>query len=146
MKRLSQVFIITFLVAVFAVAPTILAKNGPSKMNRAKAVRVETRTIHTQKAFRSLPKVRESVVDRTQKVVVTRVRFRPPAPLKEVIPPRPSPLAVWISGYWMFDPVLMEWVWVPGYWELTPIGSVWVPGYWTFRDGFYVWISGHWIL
>lgn len=93
------------------------------------------------------PAVRTSSAVYLNRTVTTlRVWVRPPAPLREVIPPRPAPFAVWISGYWMYNPVLDEFVWIPGYWDLCPVGTTWIPGYWKYRDGVFVWISGYWVL
>jgi len=72
------------------------------------------------------------------------VRFRPPAPRVEVIPVRPTPTAVWISGYWTYDYFLEEWVWVSGYWDLYPVSRVWVSGYWMPQDSVWVWVDGYW--
>lgn len=38
----------------------------------------------------------------------------PPPPVVEVVPPAPSPVAVWVGGYWRPEP---HWVWVRGRWR-----------------------------
>jgi len=81
-----------------------------------------------------------------QKIAVSRVRVAPPAARIEVIPARPAMHSVWIPGYWIYNPVIMEYVWNGGYWDYNPYGTRWIPGYWQLTDGFYVRISGRWIL
>jgi hypothetical protein len=42
------------------------------------------------------------------------VAATPPPPIVEVVPPAPSPVAVWVGGYWRPVP---HWVWVRGHWR-----------------------------
>ncbi|MSU65846.1 MAG: hypothetical protein EXS38_07045 [Opitutus sp.] len=67
----------------------------------------------------------------------------PPPPQREVIYERPTPVHVWIGGYWGW------WagrhVWIGGRWEMPPRTSmVWVPARWDFRGGRYVLVEGYW--
>jgi hypothetical protein len=96
----------------------------------------------------------------------------PPAPRAEVQPPRPSPHARWISGYWFYEAPSFHWI--DGIWdvpdedvkrELTvqapspppvapardePIDpqptatAVWTPGSWQWDGRGYIWIAGSW--
>lgn len=69
----------------------------------------------------------------------TEVRVRapkaPPAPIVE----RPSgvrisPDAVWVGGYWSWDPASNDFGWVSGAWKVPPGGMIWVPGRWVRDD------------
>ena len=92
----------------------------------------------------------------------------PPSPLQEVKPPRPSPHAVWISGFWKLADD--RWYWMKGWWrvpqrdieqKLTPKvatappppraerpgvcpvpGSVWTPGAWFWDGHGFSWVPG----
>ncbi len=78
--------------------------------------------------------------------IVTSVRFQPPATIPQIIPRRPTPRAVWISGYWMWDSNLLQWIWMDGYWDLHPRASIWIPGRWIDEGGLSIWIEGRWRL
>ena len=54
----------------------------------------------------------------------------PPPPLRtEVIPVAPSPVHVWINGYWGWGGG--RYAWTPGYWAVPPHrGHVWHPYRW----------------
>src|SRR4051812_15762496 len=50
----------------------------------------------------------------------------PPPPQREIIVERPSPMHVWVGGYWGWRGG--RHVWIAGRWEAPPRnGSVWVP-------------------
>jgi hypothetical protein len=67
----------------------------------------------------------------------------PPPPYQEVIVERPSPLHIWISGYWGWRGG--RHVWIAGHWELPPRENVvWVPPRWELRGNRYVLIQGYW--
>ncbi|HZV13482.1 MAG TPA: hypothetical protein VFA55_09730 [Candidatus Kapabacteria bacterium] len=67
----------------------------------------------------------------------------PPRPRIERRIPPPSPLHIWIGGYWGW--VGGRWLWTPGHWEAPPHpGWIWFPGRWKhFRDGYH-WTQGGW--
>jgi hypothetical protein len=70
----------------------------------------------------------------------------PPPPLRpsEVIPAQPVAEAVWVGGYWVYDPI-GRYEWVAGRWEVPPPRCmVFVPPHWSRRGGGYVYIHGHW--
>lgn len=74
------------------------------------------------------------------------VEGRPGRPLEElpaVIKPS-SPRAVWIPGYWGWDPYEREFIWVSGVWRMPPPGMRWVPGYWTEHNKGCRWVRGFW--
>jgi hypothetical protein len=76
-----------------------------------------------------------------QETVVVTVP--PPPPNQEIIVERPSPVHVWIRGFW-------EWragrhVWIAGHWELPPREhAVWVEPRWEQRGNGYVFVQGFW--
>jgi hypothetical protein len=55
----------------------------------------------------------------------------PPPPRTVIIPPRPTSLSVWISGYWNWTGT--DFVWIDGHWDRSPprAGAVWVPDQWV---------------
>ncbi|MGB2178202.1 MAG: hypothetical protein ACPH9E_09705 [Hyphomonas sp.] len=55
----------------------------------------------------------------------------PPPPRSVIIPPRPTSLSVWISGYWNWTGT--DFVWVDGHWDRSPprAGALWVPDQWV---------------
>jgi hypothetical protein len=64
----------------------------------------------------------------------------PPAPKYETPPPKPSPNAIWIEGYWHWTG--SSWIWRNGYWTSPRPGYVWVkPRYKRERK---IYIRGHW--
>jgi hypothetical protein len=84
--------------------------------------------------------VRERVVPPPGEAVV--VQEAPPSPQVEVVGVAPSPLHVWIGGFWAWHG---RWVWEPGRWELRPRGRVaWVAGHWDRHLNGWVWVPGHW--
>ncbi len=67
----------------------------------------------------------------------------PPPPQREVVYERPSPVHVWISGYWSWH--LGRHVWVSGRWSTPPRSNVvWVGPRWEQRGGRYVFVDGYW--
>jgi hypothetical protein len=72
------------------------------------------------------------------------VRVGPPAPVREVVPARPGPRYVWVSGFYRWDG--RRYLWAPGYWVLPPrpVYSAWVPGHWRGTHHGWVWVEGHW--
>jgi hypothetical protein len=70
-----------------------------------------------------------------------------PGPLLAELPTAVKPAAsnaVWIPGYWGWDPAGDEFVWVPGIWRVPPPGMRWVPGYWSEHDDRSRWVRGFW--
>lgn len=98
---------------------------------------------------------------------------KPPAPRAETLPPRPSPGATWIPGYWHLEDG--DYHWLAGLWRVPPEDiraqrtvraprrppppqdeavatraappsrrAVWTPGYWQWDGRAYVWIDGAW--
>ena len=45
----------------------------------------------------------------------------PPAPVREELPPQPTPQSVWVPGYWHWTG--MQYAWIPGHWDSPPPGS-----------------------
>jgi|GEM_PF-968228 len=66
----------------------------------------------------------------------------PPAPQVEVIPVAPSPVHVWISGYWGYR--RGRWSWQPGYWSGPRVGYYWAPGHWHRRGSGWHFSGGYW--
>jgi hypothetical protein len=67
----------------------------------------------------------------------------PPPPVPEVIVERPSPLHIWIGGYWGWR--AGRHVWIGGHWELPPRERAeWVGPHWEHRSNGYVFIEGFW--
>lgn len=71
---------------------------------------------------------------------------QPPAPIPEV-PPDQKPddaSAIWIPGYWSWEPTNQDFVWVSGVWRVPPPGYQWAPGYWAQAEGGWQWVPGFW--
>jgi hypothetical protein len=71
---------------------------------------------------------------------------KPADPIPE-IPPDQKPddeNAIWIPGYWAWDPGSEQFLWVSGIWRVPPPGMQWVPGYWNAVDDGYQWVAGYW--
>jgi hypothetical protein len=99
---------------------------------------------------------------------------QPPPARAESQPPRPSPNAAWIPGYWQFTD---GWLWSAGFWRVpqqdieqektveapkpppppkveppppTEVAyhqarrAIWTPGYWMWNGSGYIWIAGAW--
>jgi hypothetical protein len=76
-----------------------------------------------------------------QEVVI--VTAPPPVPVREYIVERPSPMHVWIGGYWSWR--LGKHVWIGGHWDLPPRTNVmWVEPRWERRGSGYVFVEGYW--
>src|ERR1035437_3795003 len=74
---------------------------------------------------------------------VVVVEQPPPPPVREYIIERPSPLHVWVGGYWGWR--LGRHVWIGGHWELPPRERVeWVEPRWEHRSNGYVFVEGFW--
>lgn len=73
---------------------------------------------------------------------VVIVRDAPPAPLVEVIPPRPGYYYAWCAGHWRYNG---RYYWVRGHWALPPRGySRWIAPHWEVRGGGYFFVEGSW--
>ena len=96
----------------------------------------------------------------------------PPAARDDALPPRPSPRASWVTGWWRWE--AGAWVWLSGWWQVpdddrradvavvaprpppvprveTPPpppcpGAVWMAGHWALHLGAWVWAAGAWTL
>ena len=91
---------------------------------------------------------RRVVVSEPAPVIRERVRApviatqRPPAPVREVIPPSPGRHYVWAPGYWVWEG---RWLWQAGHWTVPPRErAVWQQGRWIERRGEWYWQPGHW--
>lgn len=76
---------------------------------------------------------------------VVYVQTRPPPPPRYVPPPpRPTPLAIWIAGYWNWTGV--QFVWVDGRWDPSPPRyKVWAPDQWIHTDRGWYRQPGRWV-
>ncbi len=90
------------------------------------------------------PPARQVVVEQQVPVVVAPAA--PPAPYVETVTVAPSPVHVWVGGFWEWGggryvwrpghwaaPPRPGWVWVPHRWEPGPGGWHMRPGYWAMR-------------
>jgi hypothetical protein len=67
----------------------------------------------------------------------------PPPPPQEVVYAQPSPDAIWVSGYYLWND--NSYVWVAGHWEIPPPGyRHFHPAHWEYRGGNYIYIRGYW--
>jgi len=74
--------------------------------------------------------------------VTTTAPEAPPQLREEVLGIAPSPLHVWVPGYWAWHD---RWVWIAGRWALPPHReTVWIPGRWDRHAHDWVWRPGHW--
>ena len=74
-----------------------------------------------------------------------RVDKAPPPPIAERPKgARPGPGAVWVDGYWDWDPGLKDFAWVPGTWRVPPPGRFWVNGAWRRDDRGWYRVPGSW--
>lgn len=86
------------------------------------------------------PPVRQVVVEQGPPIVAP---IAPPAPYVETVTVAPSPVHVWVGGFW-------EWgggryAWRPGHWAAPPRpGWVWVPQRWEPGPGGWHMRQGHW--
>lgn len=69
----------------------------------------------------------------------------PPAPIAErPTGDRPSPDAVWVEGYWAWDPSQKDFTWVAGAWRVPPRDRIWVSGRWVRDEGGWTRVPGFW--
>jgi hypothetical protein len=67
----------------------------------------------------------------------------PPAPPTENISAPPTPNALWIPGYWMFDG--QRYTWSGGHWEVPPPNArTYVAAHWENQGGTPVFVQGSW--
>ncbi|MCH8839651.1 MAG: YXWGXW repeat-containing protein, partial [Planctomycetes bacterium] len=74
------------------------------------------------------------------------VSRRPPEPIEE-LPPEYQPEGrnvQWISGYFMWQQELDDFVWVSGFYRDLPPGRTWVPGAWHEVERGHQWAPGFW--
>lgn len=72
------------------------------------------------------------------------IEIGPPAVRHEVVAPRPAYDAVWVRGYWNWDPGVRRHVWVPGRWVAARPGYRWVDGHWRKGPRGWLWTEGRW--
>jgi len=58
------------------------------------------------------------------------IEIGPPPVRHEVVAPRPAYDAVWVKGYWRWDPGVRKHVWEPGRWVAARPGYRWMDGHW----------------
>jgi len=88
---------------------------------------------------------REQAYSRAPAVVYAAPPPPPPAPPQaaDIVPPVPSPNAVWISGYWAFDG--RGYVWLAGHWEVPPPDvRVYVAAHWEREGSHYRYVPSYW--
>jgi hypothetical protein len=70
----------------------------------------------------------------------------PPPPLRvERVLVRPSRRAVWVPGYWDWQPARRDYVWVGGRWDTPPRrGAAWVKPRWERQGRSHVYFRGYW--
>ncbi|WP_428408349.1 hypothetical protein [Hyphococcus sp.] len=74
---------------------------------------------------------------------VSYIRVSPPPPRRIIIPPRPSPAAIWINGYWRWTGA--DYVWIDGFWEHNPPRhKTWRDGRWVHTSQGWYWVPGRW--
>lgn len=82
----------------------------------------------------------------TAVVTTQRVAAVPPPPSSsptDTVTPAPSPNAVWIPGYWVYNG--SSYIWTAGHWEVPPANChTYVAPYWTYQGGGYVFVPGYW--
>jgi len=68
----------------------------------------------------------------------------PPQPaVQQPTTPPPTPNALWVQGYWLFDGT--KYTWINPHWEVPPpMAKSYVPAHWEQRDGGYVFVPGYW--
>jgi len=68
----------------------------------------------------------------------------PPREIHVEIETRPAETAVWIPGYWRWNPVANDYEWLDGVWREPPPAMEWHPGEWRPTDSGWVWVRGYW--
>ena len=73
------------------------------------------------------------------------IQVGPPEPRQEVIIERPYPEAIWVPGYYIYDPAPAIYVWKPGRWQRPPHhGARWIEPEWKHEKGEYHFHHGRW--
>ncbi len=70
---------------------------------------------------------------------------KPPADIDEEQPEFRPEGAIWINGYWEWDPELEDFLWISGLWRVPPPEMRWVPPYWTEVEGGWQRVPGFWV-
>ncbi len=81
-------------------------------------------------------------IDPTPGEVVTKA---PPPDIDEVPPDFRPEGAIWVNGYWEWEPETKDFIWISGLWRVPPPDMRWVPPYWTETDGGWQRVQGFWI-
>jgi hypothetical protein len=79
--------------------------------------------------------------DPTPSTVVER---QPPEPIEEEAPDYKPEGAIWVPGYWDWDPSASNFLWVSGLWRVPPPDMRWVPPYWAEAEGGWQRVPGFW--
>jgi len=74
------------------------------------------------------------------------VKTAPPEPKHEEvrIETKPAENAVWVPGYWRWNPTRDTYEWVSGTWRRAIPGMAWHPGHWVKFSNGYEWVPGYW--
>jgi hypothetical protein len=73
------------------------------------------------------------------------ITFGPPEPRQEIVIAQPNPGAVWIAGYYQYNPLTARYVWVPGHWSSPPAaGQTWVAPHYVKHGNHYDYYAGGW--
>jgi hypothetical protein len=70
---------------------------------------------------------------------------KPPQDIDEVQPDFRPEGAIWINGYWEWDPEIEDFIWISGLWRVPPPEMRWVPPYWIEVEGGWQRVPGFWI-
>ncbi|CRX38354.1 hypothetical protein [Estrella lausannensis] len=80
-------------------------------------------------------------------IVPASVRERPPGLPRELRPEKGSDFdenAIWLSGYWIWDPEKNSYAFVKGIYRVPPPGMKWQPPRWIERGGYWIRLKGYW--
>lgn len=89
--------------------------------------------------------IHEAIRLRSPAGVPLRAPKAPPAPIAESpTDDRPSDLARWAPGYWMWDVSRDDFTWVSGIWRVPPRERFWVDGRWARDANGWSRLPGYW--
>ncbi len=96
-------------------------------------------------ALKSAGPVHEALQAAETRADSRRFPKAPPAPAGErPSDERPDIRAIWVPGYWAWDPARDDFAWVAGTWSIPPRDTIWVGGRWMRdADGWYR-VPGFW--
>ncbi len=83
---------------------------------------------------------------RAQVYIGLGIRLGPPPPREEkIVVVRPYPEAVWVAGYYDWNPRRQRYFWIRGHWVRPPRAHVvWLAPRWEQRNGEWVHYKGRW--